>query len=1071
MDEKIFKKWNLILGWSSFLIAFIVYYLTSEPTVGFWDTGEYITTSAKLQVGHPPGAPLFQMLGAIFSIFALNSDQIGFTLNLMSGFASALTIAFMFWSITMLLSKISNNLSDSKDKSMAILGAALTGSLAFTFTDTFWFNAVETETYAMGTLIMAVLFYLALRWEQDMNSKKGNKWLVLISFIIGLSFGIHFMGLLTIPAIVLIYFFKNYQTVNIKNFLIANIAGVAIVMIVFKLILPPTLKFFSFMELFFVNDLGLPFNSGTIASFFLIALLFYFFLSYTSKKKLIVSNTLGLCVLFIFIGFSSWIMLPIRANADVVVNENNPSTVRELLAYYNLEQYPKTYLFYGPLFTDQYSGLDEENPYTDDKPKYEKDEKNGKYIVVNDYKNATQNFNSKHASFLPRMWSPEHAENYLRYSGFLNFKVKPKYISENSITEIANDFKAKIQAEQVDYETFHKFLKQYGQFLDIEKPSILSNIYYSLDFQIGYMYWRYFMWNFTGRQDDIQGKWNMHGNWISGINFIDEIHLGISQENLPSDVLNNKARNTYYFLPFILGLIGLTFLWYRNRKLFWVMFVFFLFTGIGIQIYTNVRMFEPRERDYIVVGSFYVFAMWIGFGCYAIWEYLKSIIKIEKLSIPITLVCIALVPGILAANNWDDHDRSGRYTAHAMAVNYLESCAPNAILFTIGDNDTFPLWYAQEIEGIRTDVRVVNTSLLSTDWYIDQMKRKAYVSDPIPSSLTHDKYKYGTRDYIIKETITNDTLDLNIFLDFITRDEKRFKYKALLDQQGYDTRGLRSQDLNANYLPSENIRIPVNKENVISNNIVNSKDANEIVDEIIINIKGQALYKNRLLMLDIIASNEWNRPIYFSGGAFGDEDYIWMKDYLQVEGVCYKLVPIKTPINPEIPYEMGRVDTEIMYPLVKKWAWGKRKEQEIYYDVESRKNSITYRGNMIRLVDQLIKENEIVKAEEILDLAMEKMPIKDFGFYTLLEPFINSYYKIGKSDKAREMFEEISKKYQENLEYYSSISNENKNRYAEEIYTDIERYRSLVDVLISYEEGDYLESKMQEFNDYLDLFL
>jgi len=1071
MDVKKFKKWNFILGWVCFLIAFIVYYLTSEPTVGFWDTGEYITTSAKLQVGHPPGAPLFQMLGAIFSIFALNSDQIGFTLNLMSGFASALTIAFMFWSITILLSKISRNKYDSKDKSIAILGAALTGSLAFTFTDTFWFNAVETETYAMGTLIMAILFYLALRWEQDMDAKRGNKWLVLISFIIGLSFGIHFMGLLTIPAIALIYFFKNYQTINVKNFLIANIAGVAIVMLVFKLILPPTLKFFSFMELFFVNDLGLPFNSGTIASFLIIACVFYFAISYTSKRNIVTGNTIVLCLLFIFIGFSSWIMLPIRANADVVVNENNPSTVRELLAYYNLEQYPKTYLFYGPLFTDQYSGLDVENPYTDDKPKYEKDEKNGKYIIVNDYKNATQNFNSKHASFLPRMWSPEHAENYLRYSGFLNFKVKPKYMSENSITEIANDFKVKIQAEQVDYETFHKFLKQYGQFLDIEKPSIISNIYYSLDFQIGYMYWRYFMWNFTGRQDDIQGKWNMHGNWISGINFIDKVHLGISQENLPSDVLNNKARNTYYFLPFILGLIGLTFLWYRNRKLFWVMLVFFLFTGIGIQIYTNVRMFEPRERDYIVVGSFYVFAMWIGFGCYAIWEYLKSIIKIEKLSIPITLLCIALVPGILAANNWDDHNRSGRYTAHAMAVNYLESCAPNAILFTIGDNDTFPLWYAQEIEGIRTDVRVVNTSLLSTDWYIDQMKRKAYESEPIPSSLTHDKYKYGTRDYIIKETITNDTLDLDIFLDFITRDEKRFKYKALLDQQGYDTRGLRSQDLNANYLPSENIRIPVNKENVISNNIVNSKDADEIVDDIIINIKGQALYKNRLLMLDIIASNEWKRPIYFSGGAFGDEDYIWMKDYLQVEGVCYKLVPIKTSIDPQKPYEMGRVDTETMYPLVKKWAWGKKDEQEIYYDVESRKNSITYRGNMIRLIDQLIKENQFKKAKEILDLAMEKMPVEDFGFYTLLEPFINSYYKIGEKEKARDIFEEIAIKYKENLEYYSAISNENKNRYAEEIYTDIERYRSLVDVLILYEEGEYLESRMQEFNDYLDLFL
>jgi len=963
---------------------------------------------------------------------------------LMSGFASALTIAFMFWSITMLLSKISSKISESKDKSIAILGGALTGSLAFTFTDTFWFNAVEAETYAMGTLIMAILFYLALRWEQDMHKPRGDKWLVLISFVIGLSFGVHFMGLLTIPAITLIYFFKNYKTINIKNFLFANVVGVAILMGIFKLMLPPTLKFFSFMELFFVNDIGLPFNSGTIASFLIIACAFYFAISYTSKRNLVAGNTIVLCILFIFLGFSSWIMLPIRANSKVVVNENNPSTVRELLAYYNLEQYPKTYLFYGPLFTDQYSGLDEETPYTDDKPKYEKDEKNGKYIIVNDYKNATQNYNSK---------------------------VKPKYISENSITEIINDFKVKIQADQVDYETFHKFLKQYGQFLDIEKPSILSNIYYSFDFQIGYMYWRYFMWNFTGRQDDIQGRFNMHGNWISGINFIDEMHLGISQQNLPSDVLKNKARNTYYFLPFLLGLIGLIFLYYRNKELFWVMLVFFLFTGIAVQVYTNVRIFEPRERDYIVVGSFYVFAMWIGFGCYAIWEYLQSKIKFKLLSIPISLLCLALVPGILAANNWDDHDRSDRYTAHAMAINYLESCAPNAILFTIGDNDTFPLWYAQEIEGIRTDVRVVNTSLLSTDWYIDQMKRKAYESDAIPSSLSHDKYKYGTRDYIIKETITNDTLDLNIFLDFITRDEKRFKYKALLDQQGYDTRGLRSQDLNANYLPSENISIKVNKKNALSNNIVSSQEANKIVDEIIIKIKGQALYKNRLLMLDIIASNDWKRPIYFTGGAFGDEDYIWMKDYLQVEGVCYKLIPIKTPIDSERPYEMGRVNTKTMYPLVKSWTWGKRDDQDIYYDVESRKNSITYRGNMVRLIDQLIIEEDYEKAEEILDLAMEKMPLEDFGFYTLLEPIINSYYKIEKKDKARDIFEKIAIKYKENLEYFSSISDSNKNRYAEEIYTDIERYRSLVDVLISYEEGEYLENKMKEFNDYLDLFL
>ena len=1071
------RKLNLIIGWICFLISFITYYLTAEPTVSFWDTGEYITTSAKLQVGHPPGAPLYQMLGAIFSVFAFEKENIGFTMNLMSGFASALTISFMYWSIVLVLKKITKEVEDSIKKQFLISGSAFVGSISFAFTDTFWFSAVETEVYAMATLIMAVMFYLGLRWESDMHESRGNKWLLLICFVIGLSFGVHFMGLLVIPAIVMIYYFKNQKKIlelfNLKpvlGFFIANVIGLAILMGIFKLLLPNTLKFFSAIELLFVNNIGLPFNSGTLAAFVIIVYVFYFLINYTRKKGMVSANTLTLCFLFIFIGFSSWLILPIRANANVVVNENDPSNARELLAYYNLEQYPKTYLFYGPLFTDQYSGLDKNKPYKDDNPKYEKDLKNNKYVIVNDYKNAIQNFNSEHASLLPRMWSSEHAKNYLNYTGYLNFKIKPKYISEPQLVNFIQDFRVKINNNEIDYEDYHNFLKQYGQFLDIEKPSLFSNLYYLFDYQIGYMYWRYFMWNFSGRQDDIQGKMNLNGNWISGINFIDEWHLGLTQKNLPHDVLENKARNTYFLLPLLLGLIGLYFLYKTDKEYFWILLLFFLFTGLAIQVYTNVRPFEPRERDYSVVGSFYVFSIIIGIGAYYFSKLFEKIKIKGNLIIPFILSLIA-VPINLAVNNWDDHDRSNRYTAYGMAVNYLESCDQNAILFTIGDNDTFPLWYAQEIEGIRTDVRVVNTSLLSTDWYINQMKRKAYESDPIPSSLTSEKYRHGTRDYIIKEEISKDTVDVDVFLDFITQDDESFKYGEILKRQGYDIAGLRSQDYNANFLPTENVRIPVNIENVINNKIVSEKYSDLIEEEIFIKIKSQALYKNRLIMLDIIANNDWKRPIYFTGGAFGDEDYLWMKEFLQLDGMCYKLVPIKTPIDQLNPYEMGMIDSEKMINLIDKWNWGVDKEIDVYLDVESRKNSITYRSNISRLVDQLILENNFNQAEKIIDRCMEKLPTDKFGYYTLLEPFINSYYRINKIEKARKLFDEIAVKYQENLFYYSSLSNSNKNRYAEEIYTDIERYRSLVDVMINFEEEEFLDSRMKEFNDYLDLFL
>ncbi|MCB0462918.1 MAG: DUF2723 domain-containing protein, partial [Flavobacteriaceae bacterium] len=989
----------------------------------------------------------------------------------MSAVSSAFTILFMFWSITLLLKHIIGSTETiSKAQGQAILGSALVGSLAFTFTDSFWFNAVETEVYAMATMIMAIMFYLGLRWEQDMDKPRGNKWLILISFIVGLSFGVHFMGLLTIPAIGLIYFFKNYKTVTVQNFIIANVVVVAILLFIFKLLAPNILRYFSALEIFFVNSIGLPFNSGSVIAGVLLVAAFYFGIKYTREKGLRHLNTAVLCLAFVIIGFSTWLMLPIRANANVVINENDPSSARELLAYYNLEQYPKTYLFYGPQFTDMYSGLDENNPYVDDKPKYEKDYEKGEYVIVNDYKNATQNYNSKHASILPRMWSGEHAENYMMYTGYLDFKLKPEYQMQNELRNIIAETKSKAAQGLMDYEDYHNFLRQFAQYIEVEKPSLGSNIAYLLEYQLGYMYWRYFMWNFTGRQDDIQGKYDSHGNWISGIKPIDEWHLGLSQDNLPSDVLNNKARNTYYFLPLILGLIGLFFLYNKDKKLFWTMLVFFLFTGLAIQVYTNVRPFEPRERDYSVVGSFYVFAIWIGFGAYAIFNALQKYSKLQLLAPAISVLCLVLVPGILAANNWDDHDRSGRETAHAMAIKYLESCDPNAILFTIGDNDTFPLWYAQEIEGIRTDVRVVNTSLFQTDWYIDQMKRKAYESDPVPSSLTHDKYKFGTRDYILKDTITSDTIPINEFMNFITSDDPRTKYKHVLQQGGYDISRIRNQELNANYLPTENVRIPVDKEAVLRNGIVPEKDADKIVPYIDITIKGNALTKNRLLMLDIVANNNWERPIYFSGGAFSDDDYIWMKDYLQLDGLCYKLVPIRTSVDRANPFDMGRVDPDKMYSLVSKWDWG-NSGGDIYHDVETRKNGITYRGNLARLIEALINNDELDKAEEIADLAMEKMPVNIFGYYTLLEPYISAYYEVNSKDKARKLFKDVSKKYQENLTYYSSLSIKNQQKMFEEIYTDIERYRGLVDVIIvNDDDEEFIKTEMEAFNNTLRLF-
>ncbi len=1058
MNSFNFSKWNKILGWVVFGIALAVYCSTVEPTASFWDAGEYIATSSKLQVGHPPGAPLFQMIGAFASMFASDPSQIALMVNLTSAFASAFAILFMFWSITILVRKlILKDEKLTKSKAIAVLGSGLVGSLAFTFTDSFWFNAVEAEVYAMAICIMSLLFYLGLRWEQDMHSRRGNRWVILIAFIVGLSFGVHFMGLLSIPAIGLLYYFKNYKTITPKNFIVANVVVVFILLFIFKLLLPNTLKLFGTTEVFFVNALGLPFNSGTIVLAIAIAIAFFYGFKITRKRNFPLLNTLLLCVLFIFIGFSSWVMLPIRANAGTVINENSPKSARELLAYYNLEQYPETHLFYGPQFTEIYGTLDSNTPYTDDKPKYEKDLKTGKYIIVNEWKNAKQNTEDAHKAFLPRMWSSEHIKNYMEFTGPISFTIKPEYQGEEELIKTISEFRREYAVGRLDNDDYDKFLRSIGDYINVDKPSFIDNVKYLFEYQIGYMYWRYFMWNFVGRQDDNQGQYtDLAGNWLSGIDFIDEIRLG-SQDNLPSDAKNNKARNTYYFLPLILGLLGFIFQVQRDKKNFWIVFVFFVFTGLALKIYLNERPFEPRERDYALVGSFYAFAIWIGFGVYALFDLLKNKIQPKIVAPLVTIVCLVAVPALLAAQNWDDHDRSNRYTAQSMAKMYLQSCQEDAILFTIGDNDTFALWYAQDIEEYRTDVRTINTSLFATDWYIDQMKKAAYKSKPIPSQLKHEFYRFGNNDAIYFQERTKDTMLIKNWMRWIESDKA-------------GTKGELQNGSKVNTFPSKHIRIPVDKEAVLKNGIVKPEDADLIVPYIDIHLKGNVLFKNRLLMLDIIANNNWERPIYFTGGSFGDDDYLWMKDYLQLDGVTYKLVPIRTKINPKNPFDMGRIDSDLMYKNVTSWDWGNGNDPNIYHDPETRKNAITYRSNLARLVETLINENKKVKAKEILDLGMEKMPIEYYEYYTLLEPYVNGYYEVGDKQKARALWTKIAEKYQEKLTYFSSLSLDRQYALGEDIVTNVERYRAVVDLLLLNRDQDMIEEKVDEFNRYLRLF-
>ncbi len=1022
-----FKKWNTITGWVVFLIALTVYTLTLEPTVSFWDAGEYIATSAKLEVGHPPGAPLFQMIGAFAAMFATAPDKIAAMVNWVSALSSAFAVLFMFWSATNILLKVVKIGTEklSNHTGIAVLGSCLIGALTFTFSDTFWFSAVETEVYAMATFMLALLLWLGLRWIDAIDEPRGNKWLLLIALVVGMSFGVHFMALLAIPSIGYLYFFKKYPKVTVKNFIIANIVVVAVLLVVFGFLLPYTMIFFGKSEIFFVNSIGLPFNSGTIIAFVLLISFFVFGLKYTREKKKHFANTMILSVLFIFIGFSCWLMLPIRANTQIPINENTPSDASELVDYYNRIQYGERSLFYDTYFSLKYDPvLDPSKPYKDGKVDYERDYATGKYSIINDGKNAESNYSNRIKGFLPRLWRPEKAVNYMQYTRPVDFNLKPENLSDPDIVEFANQLKTGVKNGQISLREYDYYLSQMRGEIDIVNPSFADNIKFMFDYQFGYMYTRYLMWNFAGRQNDIQGyNDNMNGNWISGIKFIDEFRLG-SQNNLTTDMLDNKARNVYYMLPFILGLVGFVFHYRKDPKTFYVLLALFLFTSFALKIFLNESPFEVRERDYAVVGSFMVFAIWIGYGVYAIYEFLSSKVN-AKVALPLVLgVTFLASPVLLASENWDDHDRSEKYTALAVARAYMDSLEPNAIIFTIGDNDTFPLWYLQEVEGYRTDVRVVCTTLLDATWYIDQMKIKAYESEALKIRFDHKQYLANKMQIAVIMPSIDERFDLDTIMNFIASDHPATKFEENPDVVR---------------IPTNKFSISVNKDKVLKNGTVSQKFSNEIVTEIPIDVKANQLDRKTLIMFDIIANNNWDRPIYFSAGDVSDGGLLWLKDYLQLSGLVYKLVPVKANITPNgDPFNIGTIDSEKLYKTVTNWYWGNFDSPTIYHDPQTRKEALMFKIQLRRLAEQLIIEEQFDKAEVILDLAVNKFPIKYYKPYSelqyeLVEPFADLYYAINKKDKAVAVAVELFTKSEEKLLFYKGMKPAEQNQYGYEI--------------------------------------
>ena len=972
--QKDFYRWNMILGWGVFIIASVVYVLTLEPTTSWWDCGEYISTAYKLQVGHPPGAPTFQLIGRFFSLFAFGDvENVALMINAMSALSSALTILFLFWTIVYLARKITGAGSEyTRYQAVAIFGSALVGSLAFTFSDSFWFSAAEGEVYAMSSLFTAITFWAILKWETVADQEHSLRWIILISFLIGLSIGIHLLNLLAIPAVTFVYYFKKYEPTR-KGIMLVGALSILILAVIMYIIIPGIVWLSGMFELFFVNSIRLPFNSGTIIYFALLIGALVWGLKATHRRGRVVLNTALLGLVFILIGYSSFFMLIIRSNADVPIDENSPEDAISLLSYLNREQYGSTPVFYGPYYNAPVVD------YEDGTPVYVKDVDKGKYVITDDRKGVIPVYDSRFETIFPRMWSSQKTGHIRYYKEYGKIKGRPVSVTRNDgTTEV------------------------------IEKPTFSENLRFFFRYQVGHMYLRYFMWNFAGRQNDIESQGEPdHGNWISGISFIDNPRLG-DQSNLPIS-MESAARNKFYLLPLLLGLAGFFHHFARSRKDTLVVFLLFFMTGIAIVIYLNQYPLQPRERDYAYTGSFYAFSIWIGLGVLGVIDFLRKYIKSDSFIVPlaITLVLLGLVPGIMASEGWDDHDRSGKYAARDFAKNYLRGCDPNSILVTFGDNDTFPLWYVQEVEEFRTDVRVVNHMLASGYWYVHQMFKKVYDSDPLPFTLSYEQYENGVNNYVpVMEhpSLENKYTELKELIQFVANEDDRTKLSI-------------GGGRKINYFPAKKVRLTVDSAKCVDNGIVPPELADRIVPYIEWEIRQNALYKNDLMVLDFLATSDWERALYVANPSSLNE--IFGADrFIHQEGMVYKFMPVRTT---NFISGIGGVNAAESYDILMGCTWGNLNHPDVTVDRESYRNSRLPRQNFLRTAESLLNAGETEKAVALLDTCLYYFPDSKITYDVLMIPFAELYYAADEVEKGNAVAGRLLDIFGDNVRYYTSL--------------------------------------------------